>query len=183
MPKKTAAAGLDARGAAHELGRLGHLHALRNCMVAARDQALQRVHEGHDPAITKIESEIQALENSLAEFGLANPPATGRTIVFSTGEIRLRTGPRKLVFLYGWDEDRTLHQLLCYPAASQWHQYVRHVYEIDRARILRDTDDSPGKTPVFPEPKLRDIGLRVTRQESAILEPCPQIAALDVPCP
>jgi len=169
------------------LARKGRLLALLGESVAERDRAASEVQTKHSPVIKRLTDEIDVLDARLQDWAEKHREAftDGKTYELSSGWLRFKLGPPKLVLLARWTWQKTLNALLAFPAASQWSTYVKRVPEINKRKLLSDTRDVDGRpgTALLPEPNLRTIGLRVDQDEFFEAESKPQAALQYVPCP
>ena len=147
-------------------------------LAALLNKAVLEVQGKHQPAITTLSNELTEREAKLREWAEANPDLFGkaRSLELSYGFLRFRTGPRKLVTLAKWTWDKVLEALLEKPVTSQWQEYIRREPEINKRKLLEATKQSGN----LPEAKLRDIGLRVIREESFSIETKPEMVERDV---
>lgn len=161
-----------------------HLTAQLGVLIATRDQATAELNKKlndllgkHQPAIDSTSQQITAIESLLEIWAKKNRKTFGKTrsLEFSHGFLRFRTGQRQLTLLARWTWEKTLQALKSYPVTSQWREYVRVKEEVNKSKLLMETKDG-GK---LPEVKLREIGLRVLQDESFEIEPKPDAVAKD----
>lgn len=156
---------------AHALCELGIL-------TSARDKAVLEVQSKHQAGITAKSERLAEIEQQLKEWSETNRAEVfgeEQSVEFSHGFLKYREGNRKLICLARWDEKKVLEKLLEFPVTSQWREYIRQTPSIDKQELLKQT--KPGGK--LPEVKLREIGLRVGREESFSIETKPDMVARD----
>jgi len=168
--------------AAEALKQYAHKTALMGATVAARNKAAleaeQKLKDKYQPVILTLSNELTEIEKRLEEWATSNRRTIfgeEQSLEFSYGFLKFRLGQRKLVMLARWTEEKVLKALLAFPVTSQWQEYIRREPEIDKRKLLEATKDG-GK---LPEAKLREIGLRVTRDEKFSIETKPEMVAKD----
>lgn len=163
--------------AALAVKQYAHLLCELAILSADSDKAVLAVKGKFQPVITAKSELLTALKTRLQEWAEANPTAFGdeRSTEFSHGWLRFRKGQRKLVLLARWTWDKVLLELEKYPVTSQWREYLRNVPEINKRKLLEETKPA-GK---LPEAKLREIGVRVVREETFDIETKPDMVAKD----
>lgn len=163
--------------AALAVKQYAHLLAEMGILASARDKAVLDTQAKYQPGITAKSALLTEVKARLQEWAEANPEAFGdeRSTEFSHGWLRFRKGQRKLVLLARWTWDKVLVKLEEYPVTSQWKEYIRSTPEINKRKLLDETKPD-GK---LPEAKLRDIGVRVTREESFEIETKPDMVSQD----
>jgi phage host-nuclease inhibitor protein Gam len=163
--------------AAEALKTFAHKTALMGALVLSRDKAVLAIQEKHQPGITTLCGELTTIEEQLRQWAETNPDLFGeaRSLEFSYGFLKFRTGQRKLVLLARWTWDKVLAVLLEKPVTSQWQEYIRRDPEINKRKLLEATKDGGN----LPEAKLRDIGCRVIREEGFSIETKPEMVTRD----
>jgi len=177
---------LESRAAAGELvKRLAHLTALLGAAVANRDQDVLNAQEKHQALITQIAVEIEAGKERLAAWADENRKVEfgdEQSVEFPNGWLRFRVGQRTLDLLSGWTWEKVLAKLKSFRVTSQWRAYVRTKQEVNKQALLADTKDS-GTGPKLPPALLREVGVKIVREERFEVECKPEMAVADVPCP
>lgn len=160
---------------------LAHLTALLGATVALKNSDVLKAQEKYQVTITQLVNEIEIGKAKLEEWAQANREEFGesKTLEFPNGWLRFRMGQRKLLLLSRWDDEKVLEKLESFPVTSQWHEFIRQKNEINKRKLLDET--KPGGS--LPEKKLREIGLRVDREETFEVEVKPETGVEDVPCP
>jgi phage host-nuclease inhibitor protein Gam len=163
--------------AAEAVKRYAHLLAEMGMLASQRDKATLAITEKFQPLFDAKSAIATDLKGQLQLWAENNPEAfgDGRSVEFAYGWARFRKGNRKLVLLARWTWDKVLQTLLDKPPTSQWQEYIRRTPEINKQKLLTDTK-AEGK---MPEAKLRDIGVRVVREESFEIETKPDMVAKD----
>jgi len=167
--------------AAEALKQYAHKTALMGATVAARNKAAleaeQKLKDKYQPVILTLSNELTEIERKLEAWAKANRDVFGKeqSLEFSYGFLKFRLGQRKLVMLARWTEEKVLKALLAFPVTSQWQEYIRREPEINKRKLLEETKEG-GK---LPEAKLREIGLRVDREEKFTIETKPEMVAND----
>lgn len=163
--------------AAEAVKQYAHLVAELGVLIAARKQAEVLILEKYNPAITAKVAAISEAQLQLKAWAEENRPEFGeaQSLEFSHGTLQFRMGSRKIEFRARWDEQKTLAALLKFPVTSQWREYLRIDYSIDRQELLKQTKPT-GK---LPEARLGEIGLKIVREEGFSIEPKPEAVAND----
>lgn len=178
-PKSTAGLPplLSKTEAAEAVKHYAHLMAELGVLIAARKVAEVAILEKYNPAIVAKGAVINQVELQLKAWAKENRGEFGgaQFLEFSHGTLQFRWGPRKIDFRARWNEKKTLKKLLSFPVVSQWREYLRVEYSIDRQELLKQTKPK-GK---LPEANLETIGLKVMREEGFSIEPKPEAVARD----
>jgi hypothetical protein len=162
------------------LKQIAHLTGLLGATVALRDEEILQVNTRHQLQIEQLLRDIDRRKERIELWARANKetefPAGSQSLELPDGRIFFRKGNRKLELLEGWDWDLSLARLLKFPVESQWGEYIKRDPEIDKSKLLRDSN---GETPRLPEARLKTIGLQVVREERFDLEVRPGPALFD----
>jgi|SRR6185312_10715363 len=168
--------------AAQAVKRYTHILAELGVLVAQRDKALliaqKAINEKHQPLITAKSDELTVIEARLKDWATDNRKAEfgeEKSLEFEYGWLKFREGNRQLFLLARWDWDKVLKTLLATPVTSEWQEYIRRDPEVNKQKLLEATKNGGN----LPEVKLRDIGLRVDRDEKFSIKPKPEMIARD----
>jgi phage host-nuclease inhibitor protein Gam len=165
--------------AAELVQQMAHWTAMLGIAAAAQNADIQKAREKHQSTLDHLSAEITKARERLKFWAEENREEFGeaKSLEFPHGSLQFRTGQRKLVLLSRWDWEDVLKSLLATPATSQWREYVRNTPEVNKRRLLDVTKDG-GK---LPEARLREIGLRVVREENFEVECKPEDAVAEPP--
>lgn len=152
-------------------------------LTAALDKAVSDLTTKHTEGLHGLEgikavsAKAKALEEQLFQWAEENRGEFGeaKSLEFTHGILSYRLGNRKIGFRSGWDEESVLKKLQSFRVTSQWREYLRTEYSIDRQTLLKQTKDG-GK---LPEAKLKEIGLKVERDELFSIETKPDAVSKD----
>jgi phage host-nuclease inhibitor protein Gam len=159
---------IDTRGeAGAALLRKARLCARLAGLVAERNRLLAEAQRKHATEIQQLEGDVQALDGELRDWAEANRKefGEGQTLKLDSGELKFRLGNRRLALLARWTWDKVLQAILLYGPATQWAEYIRKDPELDKAKLLRDTNDAAGQARL-PAAALSKVGLRIDRAEN-----------------
>ncbi len=162
-----------------------YAHALASLVLltAARQKAITELETKHDnglnglEGITAVSAKVSRLKVQLEEWARGNRGEFGeqQSLEFSHGVLQFRQGSRKIGFLARWNEEKVLKKLRSFAVTSQWREYLRTKFEIDRQELLKQTKDG-GKLPVA---RLSEIGVKIVREEGFDIETKPEAVARD----
>lgn len=168
--------------AAQAVKEYAHFLAELGVLTAQRDKALliaqKAINDKHQPLITAKSEKLADIERRLQEWATMNRRAEfgeEKSLEFEYGWLKFREGNRQLFLLARWDWDKVLKTLLATPVTSQWREYIRRDPEVNKQKLLEATKDGGN----LPEVKLRDIGLRVDRDEKFSIKTKPEMVARD----
>jgi phage host-nuclease inhibitor protein Gam len=144
---------------------IGDIAAIKNrqrLLTAAMDNQLQTVREQYEPELARHSAVLaQKIERARA-WSAANPGEFGpaRSIETVHGVFGWRTGGPSLRTVAGWDWERVLGTLKAVNATG----YIRVKEEVNKLNLLADRE-------AIGVEKLREIGLRVVREDAFFVEP------------
>jgi phage host-nuclease inhibitor protein Gam len=163
--------------AAAAVKKHAHLLASLGVYMADRDKAVQTASETNSTVISATSAQITALEQQLEQWAKTNRKEFGeqQSLEFSHGFLKFRLGQRKLVCLARWTQEKVIKKLTSFPVTSMWQEFVRRDPEINAQKLLAET--KPGGR--LPAARLKEIGLKITRDERFEVEPKPDMVAKD----
>lgn len=145
------------------VGEITTLKIREQKLTAEMNRRVTEVRQGYEAELGRIGEEIHGkmlaarewADANLAEFG------KGKSLRMTHGVIGWKIGNPMLETLSGWTWDRVLEKLR---ALSAWSAYVRTKYEVNKEALLADRE-------TFTAGGLKDVGLRVVREERFYVEP------------
>lgn len=161
-----------------------HLMAQMGVLIGARDKATAKVNEQlveilnkHQPAIDAASKQLTILQDQLKLWAEESRTEFGekQSLEFSHGTLSFRLGQRRLEPLARWDMEKVLKKLQRYPVTSQWREYIRKKESVNEQKLLMETKDG-GR---MPAARLKEIGLKIVRDESFTVEPNSDAVARD----
>lgn len=164
-----------------QLKQIAHLTGLLGCAVAARDQDLLNVQKRHQALIESISLDIAHRQKLIEEWAWEcreDEFGESKTLEMPDGTLFFRLGNRSLDVLSNWTWEKSLEKLLKFKITSQWAEYIRREPEIDKRKLLQDTN---GEQPRLAPSMLKKIGLKIVREERFSLEVRPSPGCFDVP--
>jgi len=170
-------AALAVKKHAHLTAQLGVLIAARDQATAALNKELSDLLNKHQPAIDTTSKQISFYEDQLEAWSRDNRKEFGgeQRLEFSHGFLCFRKGQRKLECLARWTWDKVLKKLLESKVTSQWREFVRNDPEVNAQKLLAETKEGGS----LPEARLKEVGLKITVNESFKVEPKPDAVAQD----
>lgn len=122
----------------------------------------------HDAKIRECEDRLLRYRSALQDWCNNNRAKEfhgEQTLEMRHGWLRFRWTQRKVVFLEGWDEDRTVARMI---ELKELVPYVRMVPQLDKARLLIDTREPEG---TLAPRDLKRVGLEIKQEEKFSVEP------------
>jgi phage host-nuclease inhibitor protein Gam len=170
-------AALAVKRHAHLTAQLGVLIAARNQATAELNKQLADIQAKRQPPIDIIAQQIREINLSIEAWAINNRLEFGgaQSLEFSHGWLRFRQGQRKLECLAKWTWEKVLKKLQDFPVTSQWREYIRNDPEVNKQKLLAETKDG-GR---LPKARLKEVGLKITVDESFNIEPKPDAVASD----
>ncbi len=151
------------------LGILAHKSHLLKTKRGEMESALEDVRKKYQPKLDELTQDIEANKIALEQWseGVRGEWGEKKSLELVHGTIGFRTGQRQLVPLAKMNWLKVLQNLI----AKKFRKYVRTKLDVDRAKILKDsqeTDHEEGgiSEPVLSKEVLSELGLKVVQEES-----------------
>jgi len=163
MPKKIKTTAIKTHEELEEtMGEYARHAIVRGQLVLAMEERINMIRKDYEGRLADCDALLETLFADMEAWAALNPGvfASKKSIDLVHGTLGYRTGMPALKPIKGCKWEHILDMLKC----RGMHDYVRTIYEVDKAKLLADRES------IGPE-RLQALGVRVDQAERFFVEP------------